>query len=128
MSFKKPYRICNKSAADGWSLIPDAAEPVCATLREMKDRYELRISIPGAQEHVYSITIRQGILYVYDAADNKDIGKRLFGAFILPANIQWDKVRAYHRSYGLEIVLPMAPHDGIAFSVPVIIRENEKSF
>jgi hypothetical protein len=128
MPFKKPYRICNTSAADSWSLVPDASEPVCATLREVKDQYELRISIPGVHKRGFSVVIKQGILYVYDFADAEGIYRRLYGAFILPANIQWDKVKAYRRSYGLEIILPLTPEGGIEVHIPVVEEKENISF
>jgi hypothetical protein len=122
MSFRKPYRICNISDTEAWSLVPDISDPVCATLKEGKDCYQLRISIPGAQQYDLSVVIKQGMLYVYNAGSN---GK-LLGAFVLPGNILWDKVRAYHRSYGLNVILPFAVPDGSVIYVPVLQEQRAK--
>lgn len=120
MSFKKPYRICNRSASESWSLVPDPSEAVCAILKEAKDRYELRISIPAVQQYRLSVAIKQGILHVYASGADGKIEGRLLGAFVLPANILWPQVKAYCCSYGLWVQLPLAQPDGIVIHVPVL--------
>jgi len=121
MTFRKPYRICNMA-------IPGKPEPtagnengVTATLKELKDRYELRIWIPGSRKRNYAVSITDGILYVYEDKV-KDLSSKsdILGRFILPANVQQDKVEAYYRNYGLKIILPIASPGATTIRVPVL--------
>lgn len=116
MPFKKPYRICNKTVL----AMPDHSSAVTATLKELKDRYELRLWIPGSKRHNYTVVIAEGTLYVYESGEPALNPSEIYGSFMLPANVRQDKVTALLRNYGLKIIMPLAPANGIMIRVPVL--------
>ncbi|WP_118953493.1 hypothetical protein [Taibaiella helva] len=119
MTFRKPYRICNK-ANPAACPAPLKSGAVTATLKELKDRYELRVWIPGSEQHDHFLSISEGLLYVYQsrsASSEKDV---LLACFVLPANVQQDKVVAFCRKYGIKIIMPVAPLNGVVISIPVL--------
>lgn len=117
MIFRKPYRICNKAIDD----VSGQDPAVKATLKEVGNCYELRVSIPGAAKQNFSVVISEGILYIYNisakTAHEKD---HPLACFLLPAHVQPDKTTALLRSYGLKIRMPKIPRDGIIIRIPVL--------
>lgn len=122
MTFKKPYRICNKAVLE----MQDRSEIITATLKATKRQYELRIRIPNAKKCQYSVAITRGMLYIYEGTDTMSGNSRVLGCFLLPANVQQNKVQAFYRNYGLKILMPIMPHDEITLQVPVL-RESPRT-
>lgn len=96
--------------------IPSAA----VTFKELKDSYELRIRIPDTQTHSYIIVITEGVLYIYEDIVVASEDNRLLCSYNLPANVVQGQVRALCRNYGLKIIMPKAPANGIIVQVPLI--------
>jgi len=115
MTFKKPHRICNTPV-----VIPGMAEGetncITATLKELKDRYELRIGIPRFRKQDIDVCITDGFLYVYESSK---VSGRVLGYFLLTANVQQDEIKAFYRNYGLKIVMPLARPDGKVIHIPI---------
>jgi len=118
MSFKKPFRICNEISLAA----PDFV--ATATLKELKDRLELRISIPDSNKYRYSITIADGALQVHEDSKVARDNARLYCSFMLPANVAQNKVTALYRSYGLKIIMPLFPHSPAVIHVPLLTEKE----
>ncbi len=121
MTFRKPHRICNIAADSLIDPVAAKCEVITTTLKELKDKYELRISIPGFKKHDYKMYVTGGVLYV--CKENERVLKddcSLSGHFLLPANIWQDEIKAFYRNYGLKVIMPIIPPDGKIINIPII--------
>lgn len=119
MTISKPYRICNPPAKG--KTILETCHPDCTTvfLKEGKEQYELRIHLVATKKQTYAISICDGILYLISNAA-KEVRKRdLITRFPLFANIQQNKIQAFYRPYGIKVLMPKVPSDGIVVIIPI---------
>lgn len=116
MSFEKPCRICNHLPLAA----PVSLPAVTANLKEVNDRYELRITIPQAGRRSYFVIITGGTLYVYEENTATPDHNLLLASLTLPANVLQARVIALYRPYGLKILMPIAAQDGATIQVPLI--------
>jgi len=119
MTFTKPHRICNIAPALVAGPAEGNANCIKATLKELKNRYELRIVIPAFHKRGLAIYIIEGTLYVYENKETPADSHTVLSCFLLPGRVQQDEIKAYDRNYGLKIIMPFC-RDKKVLRIPIL--------